>query len=229
MIRLASVSKNYTMPRSSKSEKGELVQALRSVSIDIRENEFLAVMGPSGCGKSTLLHLLGGLDHPTEGEVWIDQFAIHRMDEKALSLFRRQHVGVVFQFFNLLPQLTVMENVCLPLRLLNVPVAEAEHRGNILLEEVGLKGKADRFPQELSGGEQQRVAIVRALVHRPRVLLADEPTGNLDSATSETILSLLRDLHRAHQTTMVLVTHSQEVSRSAQRTITMHDGEIVGS
>jgi len=207
----------------------EVVQALRSVSLKIEENEFVAVMGPSGCGKSTLLHLLGGLDHPSTGEVWIEPFAIHRMNEKVLSLFRRQHVGVVFQFFNLLPQLTVLENVCLPLRLLGQSVVDSEKRAESLLEEVGLQGKADRYPQELSGGEQQRVAIVRALVHRPRVLLADEPTGNLDSATSETILTILRELHRTHKTTMILVTHSPEVSRAAGRTITMQDGEIVGS
>jgi putative ABC transport system ATP-binding protein len=226
MIRLQQVSKDYENPRSRKHEKAETVHALRSVSLEVPKGQFLAVTGPSGCGKSTLLHIIGGLDTPSSGEVWVTERAIHQMNERDLSLFRREHVGVVFQFFNLLPQLSVLENVGLPLRLLGISVSETESRAKALLEEVGLHGKSDRFPAELSGGEQQRVAIARAVVHRPMMVLADEPTGNLDSATSATVLEVLKNLHRTQQITFVLVTHSQDVASVAQRTIAMQDGKI---
>lgn len=222
MIRLIGVSKDYLTP-----ESGDVVHALRTVSLEIPKGEFLAVMGPSGCGKSTLLHITGGLDSASKGEVWVEENAIHQLDERSLSLFRRKSVGVIFQFFNLLPQLTTVENVSLPLRLLGVSTLEAESRAGKLLDEVGLSGKALRLPAELSGGEQQRVAIARALVHHPSLILADEPTGNLDSATSTTVLAILKDLQRTYNATMLLVTHSMEVSLAAHRTITMQDGQIV--
>jgi putative ABC transport system ATP-binding protein len=186
-------------------------------------------MGPSGCGKSTLLHLMGGLDTPTSGEVWVNDQPVHRMHETALSLFRREYVGVVFQFFNLLPQLTALENVVFPLRLLGISASESESRAANLLEAVGLQGKSQRLPSEISGGEQQRVAIARALVHRPHIVLADEPTGNLDSATSAYVLKILKDLHDTYHTTLLLVTHAAEVSRAATRVVTMHDGQFVAN
>jgi putative ABC transport system ATP-binding protein len=227
VVRLICVSKDYAAPAVSGARDGEVVHALREVSLEVDRGEFVAVMGPSGCGKSTLLHIAGGLDAPSTGEVWVDDQPIHRMQEHNLSLFRRQRVGVIFQFFNLLPQLTALENVCIPLRLLGVAPSEAETRASALLDEVGLRGKSARLPAELSGGEQQRVAIARALAHRPRIVLADEPTGNLDSATSATVLAVLKDLQDAYQTTLLLVTHSTEVARVARRTVAMQDGQIV--
>ncbi len=229
MIRLTGVSKKYVSSHSSNSENtksDEIVHALQSISLEVERGTFVAVMGPSGCGKSTLLHITGGLDTPSSGEVWVHDHPIHRMNERQLSLFRRQYVGVIFQFFNLLPQLTALENVSLPLKLLGIPTVETRTRAITLLKEVGLQGKSDRLPAELSGGEQQRVAIARALIHHPLVLLADEPTGNLDSAASVTVLSLLKEMQRSHQATLLLVTHSQEVSRAAHRIVTMQDGQI---
>jgi len=227
MIQLKSVSKNYSNPRESASSSTQSVVALRNISLEIKAGEFVSVMGPSGCGKSTLLHLVGGLDTPSTGEVWVHGQAVHQMNEHLLSLFRRKHVGVVFQFFNLLPQLTVLENVYLPLRLLGISPSESESRASELIDKVGLNGKANRLPSELSGGEQQRVAIARALIHRPQLVLADEPTGNLDSATSDMVLSILKDLQKTYKTTLLLVTHSTEVSASAERTIRMQDGAIL--
>ncbi len=227
MIQLDGVSKNYEAVRLPHGGQGQAVRAVRGVSLEIADGEFVAVMGPSGCGKSTLLHLVGGLDTPTEGEVWVDGLPIHRMDERALSLFRRRSVGIVFQFFNLLPQLSTLENVGLPLRMAGISAAGAERRAGTLLEEVGLKDKGHRLPLELSGGEQQRVALARALVHQPRLVLADEPTGNLDSAASRLVLDVLRNLQRARKATLLLVTHSPEVAQAAHRTLRMQDGQVI--
>lgn len=226
MIHLINVSKNYISLHSPDETSGEIVHAVRTTSLKVEEGEFIAVMGPSGCGKSTLLHIAGGLDKPSQGEVWICGQPIHRMKERDLSLFRRRHTGIIFQFFNLLPQLTASENVALPLRLLGVSMSETDSRTSKLLEEVGLNGKFNRMPSELSGGEQQRVAIARALVHRPHIVLADEPTGNLDSVTSNTILAILKDMQHAYRTTLLLVTHSLEVSLTAHRIVNMQDGLI---
>ncbi|MDD2709704.1 MAG: ABC transporter ATP-binding protein [Verrucomicrobiae bacterium] len=227
MIGLEDVRKDYPLPHPVRGGERDVVHALAGVSLSVQPGEFVAVMGPSGCGKSTLLHVVGGLDMPSAGGVFVNGEAVHAMDGARLGLFRRRHVGVVFQFFNLLPQLTVMENVCLPLRLAGMPFADCRKRADEMLEKVGLPGKAERLPAELSGGEQQRVAIARALIHRPRVVLADEPTGNLDSHTSGMVLDVLRDLQREQQTTLLLVTHSPEVARQAHRTIRMQDGRIV--
>jgi ABC-type lipoprotein export system ATPase subunit len=213
----------------ARSSSGQVVAALRNVSLEIKSGEFVSIMGPSGCGKSTLLHLAGGLDSPSSGEVWFEKQPIHKMSEHELSLFRRKNVGVVFQFFNLLPQLTVVENVYLPLRLLSVSTKESEAQALELLEKVGLKGKSNRLPAELSGGEQQRVAIARALIHRPQLVLADEPTGNLDTTTSDVVLKILKDLQSAYDTTLILVTHSSDVAAAAHRTIRMQDGAILSS
>jgi putative ABC transport system ATP-binding protein len=226
VIRLNNVSKDYDSPVSSSRQRSEIVHALRNVSLEIPAREFIAIMGPSGCGKSTLLHLIGGLDNPTSGEVWVEDQAVHEMNEKQLSLFRREKVGVIFQFFNLLPQLTVLENVALPLRMLQVSPEDADNRASSLLKEVGLHDKGERLPAELSGGEQQRVAIARALIHRPKLILADEPTGNLDSATSSSILEVLKALQKNYSTTLLLVTHAIEVAQRADRIIHMQDGLI---
>jgi putative ABC transport system ATP-binding protein len=228
VIRLVSVCKNYEASRASATEGDGTVHALRSVSLEVKPGEFVAVMGPSGCGKSTLLHMVGGLDTPTSGEVWVNEQPIHQMDETALSRFRRDHVGIVFQFFNLLPQLSTLENISLPLRLQGVAPAETEQRALALLVKVGLAGKADRHPAELSGGEQQRLAIARAVAHRPQIVLADEPTGNLDSVTAANVLQVLKDLQQEHRTALLLVTHSTETARAAHRILTMQDGQIVG-
>lgn len=228
MIRLVSVCKDYVAPRATDAESDGTVHALRSVSLEIGAGEFVAVMGPSGCGKSTLLHIIGGLDTPSAGEVYAHAQPIHRMDETRLSLFRRRHVGIVFQFFNLLPQLTVEENIGLPLRLLGEAPVETKERALALLAKVALEGKAARLPAELSGGEQQRLAIARALAHRPRIVLADEPTGNLDSVTSAAVLQVLKELQQEQQTTLLLVTHSLDIARTAHRVLQMQDGRIVG-
>ncbi|GAB3977118.1 ABC transporter ATP-binding protein [Plantactinospora veratri] len=200
--------------------------ALRDVSIEVAAGDWVAVTGPSGCGKSTLLHLLGGLDRPDRGEVWL---AGRRMDtgsESARALLRRRHVGFVFQFLNLVPTMTVAGNVELPLVLQGTGRRDARHRALEVLDELGVAEVADAAPAELSGGQQQRVALARAVVHRPDVLLADEPTGALDSAAAETVLDLLRRRHEEGQS-IVLVTHDHRVAATADRVVTMLDGQIV--
>lgn len=229
VIALKNVSKDYDSPVPSFHRKSEVVHALKDVSLEIPDREFVAIMGPSGCGKSTLLHLIGGLDNPTSGEVWVENDPIHSMNEHQLSLFRQKKVGVVFQFFNLLPQLTVLENVALPLRLLDVSPQESDQRSIALLKEVGLGDKGERLPAELSGGEQQRVAIARALVHRPKLVLADEPTGNLDTTTSGAILDVLKSLQKNYAATLILVTHATEVAKCANRIVHMQDGGLIKS
>ncbi|MEO3924823.1 ABC transporter ATP-binding protein [Micromonosporaceae bacterium B7E4] len=199
--------------------------ALRDVSIGVAAGDWVAVTGPSGCGKSTLLHLLGGLDRPDRGEVWL---AGHRMDirsESERAMLRRRHVGFVFQFLNLVPTMTVAGNVELPLVLQGVGRRDARRRALEVLDELGVAEVADAAPAELSGGQQQRVALARAVVHRPDVLLADEPTGALDSAAAETVLDLLRRRHEEGQS-IVLVTHDHRVAAAADRVVTMLDGQI---
>ena len=203
------------------------VAALDDVSLEIAEHEFVAIAGPSGCGKSTLLHLIGGLDTPTDGEVSVAGLALHRATEAELTDFRRRRLGIVFQFFHLLPTMTVLENVCLPLLLAGEPLRRAQPRAAALLELVGLADRAAHFPHQLSGGQMQRAAIARALVHEPPLLLADEPTGNLDSASAEQVLALLQKISSQRRTTMVVVTHSEEVARLATRRIRLRDGRIV--
>jgi putative ABC transport system ATP-binding protein len=204
------------------------VHALEGVSLEIARHEFVAVSGPSGCGKSTLIHLLAGLDHPTSGEVFVDGLALHTADDAALTQFRRRQVGLVFQFFNLLPTMNVLENVSLPLLLQGVPPAESERRAAELIELVGLSPRAHHFIHQLSGGEQQRTAIARALVHRPSLVIADEPTGNLDSHSAASVMELLTRIGGDAVTTLIVVTHSEEVARVASRRIQMRDGKIVG-
>ncbi len=204
-----------------------MVPALSGVSLDVQRGEFAAIMGPSGSGKSTLLHLIGGLDWPSRGEVLVDGRIISQMPDDELTLLRRNKVGFVFQFFNLLPTLTAFENVMLPLVLDKQPKARAESRSGLLLERVGLKLRRDHLPEELSGGEIQRLAIARALVFNPPILLADEPTGNLDSKTGELILELMRHINREESCTIVMVTHNREAAVYSDRIIHLRDGKIV--
>lgn len=203
------------------------MHALDGVTLQIARNEFVAITGPSGCGKSTLLHLLGGLDTPTRGELQVDGIPLHRADDATLTEFRRRRVGIVFQFFNLLPTMNVIENVAFPLMLDGVQWEEARKRANELVTRVGLGHRAEHLIHQLSGGEQQRTAFARALIHRPALLLADEPTGNLDSRSAEMIAHLLQEI-ATENLTVVMVTHSAELAQIAQRRVEMRDGRIVG-
>lgn len=203
------------------------VAALRGVSFKVREGEFISLMGPSGCGKSTLLHICGAVDRPTRGRVTLDGAQLDSLTEEEASRLRRQRVGFVFQFFNLLPTLTVAENVALPMMLAGRSERESKKRALSLLDRVGMLARAAHFPAELSGGEMQRAAVARALINEPRLLLADEPTGNLDSENGEQVMQLLAALNRDHGKTIILATHSQEAASYTARTILMKDGLII--
>ncbi len=204
---------------------GAAVDVLADISLDVPPGQFLAVAGPSGSGKSTLLGLVAGLDQPTAGRITVDDVEITRLGEDALARFRRDTIGYVFQSYHLIPTLTALENVAVPLELAGEP--HALERAGALLAEVGLAGRAHHYPVQLSGGEQQRVAVARAVCRRPRLLLADEPTGNLDSATGKQIIELLVDLHRNLGSTLVLVTHDGALAAHADRVVTLRDGRIV--
>jgi putative ABC transport system ATP-binding protein len=204
---------------------GAKVLGLRGVDISIERGEFVAIMGPSGCGKSTLLNLLAGLDRPTAGEVWLDGDRIDGLSETDLARLRRRKVGFVFQFFNLVPTLSAVENVELPLLLVGRRRREARRSANELMSDLGIPGKAAAAPAELSGGEQQRVALARALANRPDVVLADEPTGNLDSGAARDVLGLFREA-RSRGQTLLLVTHDASVASAADRVITLRDGLV---
>lgn len=197
-----------------------------SLHLDIGRGEFVALLGQSGCGKSTLLNLLGGIDLPDAGQIRIAGQMLTAFSEVERTRFRRRHIGFVFQFFNLIPTLTVEENLLLPLELNGLATAERRDRALELLDRVGLSDRRRSFPERLSGGEQQRLAILRALVHEPWLLLADEPTGNLDTTTGERVLELLLSLHRQVATTVVMVTHSQDIARRADRVLVMDAGHI---
>lgn len=202
------------------------VEALGGVDLDVAHGEFVAVMGPSGSGKSTLLHLLGALDKPTSGDVRIDDISLSKLSRSELAAIRRNKIGFVFQLFNLIQSLTVSENVALPALAAGERPAAYRERIAELLELVGLEGKHDRFPSQLSGGEQQRVAVARALVRNPAVVLADEPTGNLDSRTGEALLDLFVRCHKQGQS-IVLATHDAKVASAADRVLFMRDGRFV--
>ena len=221
-VELDDVSKDY-------DEHGRPHRVLEAVSANIRRGEFVVLVGRSGSGKSTLLNLIGGLDRPSRGDVRIGGRSLAGLGEDALARLRRRDVGFVFQFFNLVPTLTARENLLLPLDLLDVPRDEAEERARQWLGAVGLGGRGDSFPEELSGGEQQRVALARALVHRPGLVIADEPTGNLDLETARQVLKLLDDLCRREGTTLVMATHSTEVIGAADRVFTIHEGRLEAS
>jgi len=201
------------------------VTVLDGVSLDVQAREVLAITGASGSGKSTLLGLLAGLDHPSAGSITVDGVDITRLDEDALARFRRDRIGYVFQSFHLIPTLTALENVATPLEIAGV--RDSGRRARALLAEVGLAARLHHYPAQLSGGEQQRVALARAVALRPTVLLADEPTGNLDSATGEQIVDLLLAMNRERASTLVLVTHDEALARHADRVITLRDGRIV--
>ena len=200
---------------------------LNAVSFTLAAGERVALVGPSGCGKTTLLNCLGGVDRADSGSIRLNDAALEKLSSDELAALRRQRIGTIFQFFHLLPTLTAFENVELPMQLLNVPVRERRERGLELLARVKLTRRADAFPGQLSGGEMQRVAIARALAHRPALLLADEPTGNLDSANGENILDLLAELSTELNTAMLMVTHSPDAARICHRSLHMRDGVIV--
>jgi putative ABC transport system ATP-binding protein len=220
MISLQKVSRYYQAGERS-------VHALDEVSLQISRNEFVAVVGPSGCGKSTLMHLIAGLDRPTAGEIVVDGLSLKDANDAQLTNFRRRQLGLVFQFFNLLPTMNALENITLPLLLQGVPLGESEARARELLELVGLTNRATHFVHQLSGGEQQRTAIARALVHRPSLLIADEPTGNLDTVSAGRVLALFQQIAREQLTTLILVTHSTEVAAATSRQIELRDGKVV--
>jgi putative ABC transport system ATP-binding protein len=219
VVRTVGLTRRYKMGDS-------FVDALQGVDLAIADREFVALVGPSGSGKSTVLNLIGGLDQPTSGEVWINGTELSGSDERALTRHRRQHVGFVFQSFNLLPRLTAEENVAIPLMFSGVPEKERLTRARGLLERVGLGPRLDHRPTQLSGGEQQRVAIARALVGQPALLLADEPTGNLDTTTGAEIMSLLKELNQERGLTLLVVTHDPEVAAFAGRVVRLRDGRV---
>ena len=202
-------------------------RVLHSVSFNVAAGERLALTGPSGSGKTTLLNCLGGVDRPDTGEITLNGLRIDQLDSDGLARLRREHVGTVFQFFHLLPTLTAEENIALPLQLLGVAAAERRRRVQGFLERIGLAHRATALPAQLSGGEQQRVAIARALIHKPALILADEPTGNLDSTNGAIILELLRELTDETRTALILVTHSEEAAAICQNRIHLRDGRIV--
>lgn len=202
------------------------VDALRNVDFAVKEGEFVAIMGPSGSGKSTLMHLMGGLDRPTSGEIWLNGRSLHQMDDDTLTLTRRREIGFVFQFFNLMPTLTAGENVALPL-MMDGKAQQLNGRVHELLDLVGLGDRIHHKPHQLSGGQQQRVAIARALVNNPKIVLADEPTGNLDSQASGMILEMLRNACDEQGQTIVIVTHDKRAAAAADHVVFLKDGEIV--
>ncbi|HET7863135.1 MAG TPA: ABC transporter ATP-binding protein [Burkholderiaceae bacterium] len=218
-IRAQAVCKDYRLGRA-------VVHALRGASLRIEQGEFVAIKGPSGSGKSTLLHILGGLDRPTSGDVWIGDKHLNEVPDSELAAIRRDAIGFIFQSFNLIPVLSVFGNVELPLMLQKVPKEERHDRVRRMLHGVGLQDRAEHKTEELSGGQRQRVAIARALVTRPRVVLSDEPTANLDSKTGTEILDLMRQLNRDHKVTLVFATHDHGIVERADRIINILDGQI---
>ena len=217
---LENVTKIY---RSGQVEQ----RALHEVSLALDRGRFLGVMGPSGCGKSTLLNLIGGLDDPTSGRVRLDNRDFSSMNDEEITLLRRDRIGMVFQFFNLLPHLTALENAALPLYMVGVPVKKADEKARELLDFVGLGAWERHLPSQLSGGQQQRVAIARSLARDPELLLADEPTGNLDSENSREVMQLFERVCSESRLTIILVTHQEQVASSADRVVRMRDGMIL--
>lgn len=202
------------------------VNAVDDVSLTVEQGEFVAIVGASGSGKSTLLHMIGGVDRPTKGQIFIDGNEINRMNNDKLAIFRRRQIGIVYQFYNLIPILTVEENITLPCDLDGCAVDE--QRLDEILTTFGLKSRRNALPNQLSGGQQQRTSIARALINRPALLLADEPTGNLDSKASEDIMSILKLSNKSYNQTIIMITHDLEMANQADRVITINDGKIVG-
>ena len=219
VIQLTNVSKTFEGKRQ--------VTALARVSLSIEHGEMVSIVGPSGSGKSTLLNLIGGLDHPSSGEIQIDGSVLSGLSDDALTRVRRDKIGFIFQFFNLLPTLSCLENVAIPLHLRGWPKKKTQERARELLDLVQLSARLEHLPDELSGGERQRVAIARALSVYPPILLADEPTGNLDTHTGQEILTLIRDLHQRLGSTVLIVTHDLNVAESCPRIIALRDGQVI--
>jgi len=219
LITISNLKKHYT-------SGDDVVEALRGVDISIEAGEFITIMGQSGSGKSTLLSVLGGMNHPTSGSVEMAGVKLYELPGEKLADFRAHNLGFVFQSFHLIPYLTAIENVMLPLAIVKMATKEKRNAAAQALQRVGLGGKLERLPNQLSGGEQERVAIARAMVNNPHILLADEPTGNLDSATSDEVMALFRELNDAGQT-VVMVTHNPDNGRYADRTILLKDGRVV--
>lgn len=218
-ISLKSVSKEYRLGQT-------VVHALRDVTLEVAQGEFVALVGPSGSGKSTLLQMLGVLDHPTSGEVWVDNQAVSRLADRELAQIRRDRIGFIFQSFNLIPVLSVFGNVELPLVLKKIPKAQRRRQVLEMLERVGLADRAQHKTEELSGGQRQRVAIARALVTGPSIVLSDEPTANLDSQTGEDILRLMQRMNREQRVTLLFATHDPKIMKHAQRMLSILDGRI---
>ena len=219
MIKLSGIKKSYNMGKSNE------YKALKEISLEISDGECVAIMGKSGAGKSTLLHILGGVDQPTSGTVTISGTDMHSLNEDKLAIFRRRQIGLIYQFYNLLPVLNVEENILLPY-LLDGRKLEQE-RLDQMIEMLGLSERRNNLPSQLSGGQQQRVAIARALIYRPAILLADEPTGNLDQKNSKEIIEMLKISNRNLEQTIVLITHDEKIALEADRIITIEDGRIV--
>ncbi len=220
IVQIRTLTKHY-------DEGGQSRKVLDAVNLDILQGEFFVILGKSGSGKSTLLNLISGIDHADSGQIMIGDTEITALNEKQQTLFRRDKIGIIFQFFNLIPTLTVLENITLPGELRGDNRRQVEQRGRALLERVGLIDRADTYPDRLSGGEQQRVAIARALAHEPMLVLADEPTGNLDEDTGQTVLTLLLELTRDAGKTLVMATHNPEILPYADRVCRVHDGKLV--
>jgi putative ABC transport system ATP-binding protein len=218
VIRIHDLTREYRMG-------SERILALRGVTLEIRRNEYVAIMGPSGSGKSTMMNVLGCLDTPTAGEYWLNGEEVSRLTDDALARVRNREIGFVFQTFNLLPRATALHNVELPLVYAGVRARERRERAAAAMERVGLADRMDHRPNELSGGQRQRVAIARALVNQPSILLADEPTGNLDSVTSDEIMEVFAALHAAGQT-VIMVTHEPDIAARAQRVVVLRDGRV---
>ncbi|MCD6048640.1 MAG: lolD [Verrucomicrobia bacterium] len=220
LLSATDVRKNYQIGKRQ-------IEVLKGVSLTVQRGEFVALQGASGAGKSTLLHLLGGLDQADTGNIHFENFELTKMSGGSLSYLRGKRMGFIFQSYHLLPELDALENVCVPGRLMRMSADEAEKRGRAMLGRVGLGHRLDHRPTELSGGEQQRVAIARALMNQPTLLLADEPTGNLDSKTGGEIMDLLRELQKEQGTTMIIATHDDKVAERAERVVRLVDGQIV--
>jgi putative ABC transport system ATP-binding protein len=220
ILKVENLTKIYTMGETK-------VYALNDVSLTVDKGEYVAIVGPSGSGKSTLLHLLGGVDRPTSGKVFINGIDIYKLNNDKLAIFRRNEVGLIYQFYNLIPILTVEENIKLPC-LLDKKVVDEDYYQDII-KTLNLKSRINHLPNQLSGGQQQRVAIGRALINRPAIILADEPTGNLDSKSSDEIIELLKLANKKYNQTVIVITHNEEIAKQADRIITIDDGKIVSN
>ena len=219
IVRTENLSKTYGSGEN-------LVRAIDDVNLKIEKGEFIAIVGPSGSGKSTLLHLLGGVDNPSSGKIFIDSNDISKYSSKELALFRRRKVGLIYQFYNLIPNLTVRHNIELPLKLDKRKINEEVFLNTV--RKLGIENKLDSFPSELSGGQQQRVAIARSLIYSPSLVLADEPTGNLDRENSREIIEILKYFNRTLKQTIIVITHDESIALEAERVITIVDGKVVG-